>query len=90
DVYKRQLAPWPIEAAESVDKRRQMLGLEPLAQSLRRAQEQLAQNPCPSPPLAEWQKKMEEWAQEVGWRHASAAAASDGVLARSANASSAE
>jgi len=68
------LAPWPIESAESVDKRRHMLGMAPLMQSLAQAQARWTKiHPC-CPTLANWKKQMDEWAQQVGWRHAARAA----------------
>lgn len=65
-----QLSPVPaIEKPEEVDDRRRAVGLEPLAQALRRHREAAAAaNERPPADLAARRRQMTAWARKVGWR----------------------
>jgi Kdo2-lipid IVA lauroyltransferase/acyltransferase len=63
------LSPGPVEEEGSVDARRAELGLPPLAEALRQANEG-PREPYDLPP-ADWsarQRAFEAWARRVGWR----------------------
>jgi len=64
-----EMSPCEIEDIENVDERRRSVGLPPLAESVRRHREGVAQSN--ERPPADWQtrqKEMEAWARSVGWR----------------------
>ena len=66
----REMSPYPgIEDPEQVDERRRQVGLEPLADAIKRRRAAIAQsNEKPPRNIAEWRRREEEWAQSVGWR----------------------
>jgi hypothetical protein len=64
-----ELAPCEIDDPEHVDERRASVGLDPLAEDIRRQREQYARDP--EPPPQDWKQRrreFEEWAKWVGWR----------------------
>jgi hypothetical protein len=64
-----EMVPWPIEDAEGVDRRRQAVGLPPLAEhieSARAAVRAEGESP-PADPVAR-RREAENWARSVGWR----------------------
>jgi hypothetical protein len=64
-----EMAPWPIEDADGVDRRRQAVGLPPLAdqiESVRAAAAAEGQS-APTDPAAH-RREAELWARSVGWR----------------------
>jgi hypothetical protein len=65
-----QLSPVPaIEKPDEVDARRRAVGLEPLAQALRRHREAAAAaNELPPADLAARRRQMKAWARKAGWR----------------------
>jgi hypothetical protein len=62
-----RLSPRPIEDLEGVDQRRRDVGLEPLEAATERLRTRDAAQACPAD-LAEHRRRMDEWAQQVGWR----------------------
>lgn len=62
-----ELSPRPIENPGDVDLRRASIGLEPLETAIvkHRTRNTMEQKPAD---LAERQKRMDDWAHEVGWR----------------------
>lgn len=65
--HKGEMSPCPIEDEDRVDERRAAVGLPPLAVAVERHRAEAAGRPRPQD-LAEHQKRMREWAQQVGWR----------------------
>jgi len=64
-----EMNPCEIEDIENVDERRRSVGLPPLAESVRRHREELAQTN--ERPPRDWharQLEIQEWARSVGWR----------------------
>jgi hypothetical protein len=62
-----RLSPRLIEDREGVDKRRQEVGLEPLEAATERLRSRDTAQSRPAD-LAEHKRRMDEWAQQVGWR----------------------
>jgi Family of unknown function (DUF6624) len=64
-----QLNPLPIEDEANVDERRRSVGLGPLAEAVRRRQEDTAGS-TEKPPRdgAERRRQFEQWASAMGWR----------------------
>jgi hypothetical protein len=65
-----EMSPYPeIEDARGVDERRQVVGLGPLQEDIRRRRTAIKQSKERSPEdLARRRAEMEEWARAVGWR----------------------
>ncbi len=64
-----ELAPLPIEDEANVDERRRSVGLGPLAEDVRRRQEDMTRDrEKPSGDWAERRRQFEKWARSVGWR----------------------
>ena len=63
------LNPWPIEDPDSVDERRQMVGLGPLTEAVQSMREQTSGAAQLTPAEAQAQRlEAEAWARSVGWR----------------------
>ncbi|UZK68607.1 hypothetical protein OKW76_11170 [Sphingomonas sp. S1-29] len=62
-----QFSPLPIDDPDGVDRRRAEVGLEPLAAAIANHREQTEAGAKPAD-LASRRKRIEEWAQRVGWR----------------------
>jgi hypothetical protein len=62
-----RLSPRLIEESDGVDQRRQEVGLEPLEAATERLRTRDAAQSKPAD-LAEHRRRMDEWAQQVGWR----------------------
>ncbi len=64
-----EMAPWPIEDADGVDRRRQVVGLPPLAEQIEsvRAAAAAERQPAPADPAAH-RLEADSWARSVGWR----------------------
>lgn len=64
-----EMSPREIEDIDNVDNRRRTVGLPPLAESVRRQREEVAQsNEFPPTDWHARQREMQEWARLVGWR----------------------
>ena len=64
-----RLSPGPLEDAAAVDRRREEVGLPPLADALRRAQAEALRDGDGAPADPERRRRhREEWARRVGWR----------------------
>ena len=63
-----ELSPWPIEAPAEVDKRRDEVGLVPLAEAVELAR-QHAQDEGHQPPVDHEKSRLQQkaWARRVGW-----------------------
>jgi hypothetical protein len=64
-----ELAPWPIEDVDGVDRRREAVGLPPLAEQIEsvRAAAAAEGEPSPADPAAH-RRQADVWAMSVGWR----------------------
>lgn len=61
-----RLSPWLIEDPERVDEYRRSVGLEPLAERVRRMAEEAEGEPAPKD-LKKRREEMLSWAKSVGW-----------------------
>ncbi len=63
-----EMSPWVIEEPESVDARRERVGLPPLAKSLRERQERSRRKgEGARSPYRERQAEIRAWARRAGW-----------------------
>jgi hypothetical protein len=64
-----EMAPWPIEDADGVDRRREAVGLPPLAEQIEsvRAAAAAEGEPAPADSVAR-RREADAWARSVGWR----------------------